>query len=237
MRRPSRPVCPRTPADSAAPTRRGRRRWLLLLESPQLRPADLPLGGPCHAEARPLVDNPSQVRSHRLDRAADRRECAGAVRGNKLLQQLHAAQLRRPARRRSAAAQLPGAGGRPRHDRLQGLVRHRPRSGGARADEHHVRAGRKAPARRGRDQPLRGHVGRQVDLGRRQDRVRHGGVRRKSQPAAQKRRRTRCDHGARGRSAGTADRARRTGDRGDRAGRLRPVHRGRACWRRSSCCC
>ncbi len=49
----------------------------------------------------------------------------------------------------------------------------------------------KLAARRGRDQPLLGRIRRQGDLRRRQDRVRDGRVRRKSEPAAQKRRRTR----------------------------------------------
>ncbi len=90
-----------------------------------------------------------------------------------------------------------------------------------------VRAGRKAPARRRRDQPLCGRVRRQADLRRRPDRLRDGRLRRKSQPAAHERARTRRGHRARGRQAGAAGGARRAGDRGDRAGRLRPVHRGR----------
>ena len=109
---------------------------------------------------------------------------------------------------------------------------------GARADERHVRAGRQAPARRGRDQPLRGRVRRQGDLRRRPDRVRDGRVRRKSQPAAQKRPRTRRQHRPRGgQRPGLAGRARRAGDRGDRAGRASACPPRSGCWPRSSCCC
>ena len=54
------------------------------------------------AQARPLVDDPPQVRRARLGRAAARRQRARAVGRHELLQQLHAAQLRRPARRRPA---------------------------------------------------------------------------------------------------------------------------------------
>ena len=49
-----------------------------------------------------------------------RRQRARAVRRHELLQQLHAAQLRHPAGVGSAAKELPGAGRRPRPDRLQG---------------------------------------------------------------------------------------------------------------------
>ena len=89
------------------------------------------------------------------------------------------------------AAQLPGAGGRPRHDRLQGLLRHGLRPRGTRADERDVRAGVATPARHGRRQPLCGRVGRQGDLGQRTDRVRDGRVRPESQHPAQERPRTR----------------------------------------------
>ena len=44
--------------------------------------------------------------------------------GRVLLEQLHAAQLRRAARVGPAGTQLPRAGRRPRHDRLQGRARH-----------------------------------------------------------------------------------------------------------------
>ncbi len=94
-----------------------------------------------------------------------------AVGGHRILQQLHAAQLRRAARRGPAAAQLPRAGRRPRPDRLPRRIGHGPRPGGPPTHERDLRGGRKAAARRGRDQPLRRPCRRQGDL-RRPDRSR-----------------------------------------------------------------
>ena len=114
-------------------------------------------------------------------------------------------------------AQLPRAGRRPRHDRLQGRAPARARPSRALAHERDVRGSREAAARRRRDQPLRRRRRRQGDLGRREDRVRHGRVRRKSQPAAQERRRTRRQRRPRGRAPRAPGRARRPGDRADRS--------------------
>ena len=150
------------------------------------------------------------------------------LRGDRILQQLHTAQLRRAARRGSPATQLPRAGRRPRPARLPRRKRQRPRSRRAPAHDRDLHADRTSAARRRRCQPLRRPGRRQGDLREPADRVRHDRLQRKSQPAARERAGTRRQGRRGGAPAGPADRARRPGDRGDRAGRLRPLHRRRA---------
>ena len=97
------------------------------------------------AQARSLVDDPPQVRRSRLDPRADRRQRPRPVGRDLLLEQLHAAQLRLPASGRPVAEELPGAGRRPRHDRLPGCDRHACTDPAVRAtDERDVRPGRQA---------------------------------------------------------------------------------------------
>ena len=103
-------ACPPTRASTERPTRRGARGHV---------------SGPAHASyPLSMLKLARWSTTHRKYVvlgwivAAARRQRARPVGRHGLLEQLHAAQLRRPARGRPAAAQLPGAGGRPRHDRL-----------------------------------------------------------------------------------------------------------------------
>ena len=112
--------------------------------------------------------------------------------GDGILQQLHAAQLRRPARLGPAASRAsrrrPGTATRSSSASHDGTVldpavrAHMSAMFAEVAKLPHVSDG---------DQPLRGTVGGQGDLRQPPDRVRDGGVRRESQPAARERRRTR----------------------------------------------
>ena len=126
--------------------------------------------------------------------------------------------------------QLPGAGRRPRHDRLRGQRRHGARPGRARADERDVRRSRQAAARLGRDQPLRGRL--------RPARRSRPTARSRSRPSCSTRKPTCCPRARP--NASSRRRPRRRAGRAcevelggqaieaDRAGRLRHRHGGRA---------